>query len=84
MASNAAVRAAKLRVPCRQAQLMLAHDQLDAAAWRWYRFFWVWSAFRLSDLDNANARQHRTILALGVDGLERRFQRVRQMMATVA
>lgn len=69
-----------MRVPYRQAQLMRESGKIDERTWRWYRFFWVWGAYRISDVENASQRQFRTIRALGVDGLERRIQRVQRLI----
>ena len=45
---------------------------------RAYRLLWTWSAYRLSD--PACMKQHRTRVALGREGLERRFERCRRII----
>lgn len=57
--------------------LHMLHDgRITEQQWRWYRFFWTWTAPRFSDVENASSKQHRCAKALGYPGLERRFKRV--------
>jgi hypothetical protein len=73
-------RAAAMALPYAQVRQMLEHGYIDGATWRWYRFFWVWGAMRLSDTEDANRLQHRVLCTRGMDGLERRIQRVKRLL----
>lgn len=61
-----------------QAARMLQDGEISDKEFARYRFFWTWETVRLSDQEDACNRQHLCRLALGADGLARRFERVRR------
>ena len=58
------------------AEKMYQEGCISDQEWRWYRFFWVWGAIRMSDVESASMKQHRCAKRLGYFGLQRRMQRV--------
>lgn len=61
-----------------QAARMLQNGEISDKEFARYRFFWTWETVRLSDQEDACNRQHLCRLALGAEGLDRRFERVRR------
>jgi hypothetical protein len=70
-------------VPYRQALSYAQSGLISPAVWRWYRFFWIWGAYRLSDVDGAAALQARCIRCHGAGFMERRFARVLRLRSAM-
>lgn len=62
-----------------QAKALFEQREIDARTWDWYRLLWVWSCYRLSDTEDACARQNRYLARAGVLALERRFARIKRL-----
>ena len=59
-------------------QAMMHHRSglITDRQWRWYVLFWVWSAVRISDVEDGAAKQARFCQTHGIEALERRMQRM--------
>lgn len=76
---NPAIRAATMCHTFEQAERAARIGLLTEDTWRWYVFFWTWTAPRFSNAANAEAKQMRCYERLGVEGAYRRFDRVKRL-----
>lgn len=66
-----------------QAAYLHSNGSISTSVYRWYCFFWTWSAPRFSDVENASQKQYRYSEKWGYPALERRFARVQRLQAKV-
>lgn len=71
-----AATAARMTHPFEQAQYLYRMGLISEGVWRWYVFFWVWSAPRFSNVMSAERKQDRAFTRLPRDAYHRRFERV--------
>jgi hypothetical protein len=64
-----------------QAERAARDGRICEQTWRWYQFFWVWTAPRFSNVACAEFKQERAYARLGADNYYRRFERVKVLRA---
>jgi hypothetical protein len=78
---SAAAQAARMYQTYEQAEYHYRQGFIGELTWRWYVFFWVWSAPRFSNVADADRKQGRAFAKLPRDVYYRRFDRVNALRA---
>jgi hypothetical protein len=79
-----AVQAARMSDTYENGAYKVRQGYISEYTWRWYRFFWVWTAPRFSSLEDAERRQDRAYMRLGATVYRRRFDRVNALRDRLA